>query len=385
MWLLSALTSPGRRHVLGRSPGPRADRYLRLTTVLEDRGLQGSVQCVIAAITAAFGAIPLMMLASPAVPRGAFDRVLAVATAAGCLVLAVGWLRRRWPTKVESAVFVVVGAALIATSAVVPADPDVGMLDVTAASALLTGYATSFHGVRLVLSTWTVTAAALVVLVLRLAAVDPVLAIRSAAIVAVINVAVAITSRMAVRLILAEHSADDVHPLTGLLTSAGFHAKAATLLGARERATDRHLVLVVLTVDGYSAITTMSGRSGGLRAQLDVGAALRSSVRRDAVVAHPSDAEFFIADVFATADASPLVERVRGAVAGMPSRLTLSAGVVSTPLPPLRALPADEVLDEIISVATSAMYAARRTGGDAARYEINPRLTTGGGFGSDTP
>ena len=47
--------------------------------------------------------------------------------------------------------------------------------------------------------------------------------------------------------------------------------------------------------------------------------ALRETVRRDAVVGHIGEAEYVIADSFTTPDPSPLVERVRGAIAGTPA------------------------------------------------------------------
>lgn len=48
---------------------------------------------------------------------------------------------------------------------------------------------------------------------------------------------------------------------------------------------------------------------------MTVGQALRETVRHNAIVAHVSDDDFLIADTFTTADASPLVERIRGAIA----------------------------------------------------------------------
>ncbi|PRC62756.1 GGDEF domain-containing protein, partial [Mycobacterium sp. ITM-2017-0098] len=67
--------------------------------------------------------------------------------------------------------------------------------------------------------------------------------------------------------------------------------------------------------------------------------ALREIVRHNAILAHVSDDDFLIADTFTTSDASPLVERVRGAIVATPQRLTASIGVVVTPLPPLTAEP----------------------------------------------
>ena len=75
------------------------------------------------------------------------------------------------------------------------------------------------------------------------------------------------------------------------------------------------------------------------------------------------------------ADASALIERVRGTISSSPARLSASIGVVTTALQPLVALPPHEVLDELLSIATNAMYESRKGGGNQITYVRNPALT----------
>ena len=70
-----------------------------------------------------------------------------------------------------------------------------------------------------------------------------------------------------------------------------------------------------------------------------------------------------------------LAERVRGTVSTAPYRLTASIGAVSTPLPPLATYPPHDVCEELLTVATTAMYEARKAGGDQARHLLSPALT----------
>ena len=49
--------------------------------------------------------------------------------------------------------------------------------------------------------------------------------------------------------------------------------------------------------------------------------------------------------------------------------------MVTTPLQPLVALPPHDVLDELMSIATNAMYESRKAGGNQATYVRNPTLT----------
>lgn len=352
----------------------RHDHYYWLTAILAGRGLQTRFCRLIAGVIAGLGVIPMIVLVSPLGPQGLTGRILAVAVTTCCVLMSLLWLRHRWPTRTESAAYVVVGSFCIAVACLIPSSPVAGVLGATT-FAVLAAYAACFHSVRLLVFTSIVAAATLVVLAVRLAPLDAALAIGSVALVALVNVFVALACRVVVRLVAGNVATSQLEPLTGLLDRDAFYERTATLLAARHRDDDRYLVLIVVNIDGFSLVTGMSGARGGNLARVTVGAALGDSVRHDAVVAHVSDAEFVIADTFTTADASPLVERIRSAVANTPSRLTTSVGVVSTPLRPLVHLPPDDVVDEVVTIATEAMQEARRAGGNRARFVINPALT----------
>ena len=85
--------------------------------------------------------------------------------------------------------------------------------------------------------------------------------------------------------------------------------------------------------------------------------------------------EFSIAEIFTTPDPSALIERIRGTITDPPSRLTASIGVVTTPLRPLASHSPHDVLEELLTVATTAMREARKAGGNQARTVLNPTLT----------
>jgi diguanylate cyclase (GGDEF)-like protein len=155
----------------------------------------------------------------------------------------------------------------------------------------------------------------------------------------------------------------------------GFYEKATTLLAARSRGEDRYFALAVVNLDSFSLVGEFSGTGGSDRVRVEIAARLRETARRDAVLAHIADSEFVIADLFDSNDASALIERVLGTISSSPSRLSASIGVVTTPLQPLAALPPHDVLDELMSIATNAMYDARKGGGNRATYVRSPTLT----------
>jgi len=53
--------------------------------------------------------------------------------------------------------------------------------------------------------------------------------------------------------------------------------------------------------------------------------------------------------------------------------MTASIGVVSTPMRDLASCPPYDLLDELVALATTAMYEARRAGGNQAHYVACPR------------
>lgn len=347
----------------------RLDHYYWLTAFLAARGVQRTTSRLIAAMICCLGAIPLVLLASPAGAQGPANRLLAVTVGVCCVLMALGWLRQRWPSRTESVVYVVTGTACVAVSCLVQANPVAGFLGASA-FAVLSAYVSFLHTARLLAFVWTVAIATLAVLAVRLAAVDIALAVCSVLLVALIKLFVTVSCQMVIQLIDADVRQGEIEPLTGLLNRDTFYQAAATLLGARSRGGDRHLVIAVVNIDSFSLLTG----AAATQARVDIGRALRENLRRSTIVAHVSDAEFMLADIFASADPTPLVERIRSAIITTPQRLSASIGAVCTPLAPLASHPSTEVLDELLTIATTAMYEARRAGGNHARCVTDPAL-----------
>jgi hypothetical protein len=87
--------------------------------------------------------------------------------------MALGWLRRRWPTRNESRLFVAVGTICIAVACLIQVNPLAGLLGATAFCAVC-AYTALFHTARLLVVSSTVAAATLGILGFRVAAIDPV-------------------------------------------------------------------------------------------------------------------------------------------------------------------------------------------------------------------
>jgi diguanylate cyclase (GGDEF)-like protein len=360
---------------MSRRRWPReADHYYWITAYFAARDMQATLCRVVAASMFSLGVIPLLLMLSPVGPQGLLGRVLAVVVAVCCLVMGLLWLRHSWPTRTESQVCILVGTACILVSCSIVANPVVGVLGATT-FAVLSAFTMFFHSFRLLAVVWTVCAATLAVLVVRLASIDTALAISSVVLVALINVFVAVACRMAVRMIDTETRYGDIEPLTGLLNRDAFFERATTLIGAHGRSDDRFLVVMVVFLDGFSLLTDMAGTRGGNRARVAIGQRLREAVRRETILAHVGEAEFLIAELFTAPDPDPLIQRIRSTVNTAPFRLTTSIGVVTTPLRPLADHPSPDVVEELLTIATAAMFDARKGGGDQAVVRLSPALS----------
>jgi diguanylate cyclase (GGDEF)-like protein len=362
----------------------RSDQYYWFTALLAGRGIQTATCRLIAFCVTALGLVPVALMASPGGPRGVDARLTAIVVAVCCVAQAACWLRDNWPSRGLSLVCAVGGTVGVAVSALNVTDPVVGVLGATS-FVLPTVYVVCFHAPRLLIVNWSIMAVALVVLFLRLLPADPAFAICAVFVIILLNGFVAFACRAAISLIQPDAHHGDIEQLTGLLHRDAFYSAVATLLASRSRSDDQYLVVLAVNIDSFSLLLGLSGERGGNRARVSVGQALRETVRHNAIVAHVSDDDFLIADTFTTSDASPLVERIRGAIATTPQRLTASIGVVCTPLPPLAAEPPDDVLDRLIAIATQAIEQARMAGGNQVRYVLRKTLDDEGGGTDDWP
>ena len=350
------------------------DHYYWLTAFLAARGMQRTTCRVVALVMIGLSAISITLIWSPTGPHGTRNQILAIVVAVCCWAMASFWLRSRWPSAVQSRICVCLGSVCIAISCLIQSDALSGLFGTTAFTLVAT-YAAVFHTTRWVGTTYVVAGVTLVVLCFRLAATDLAFAISSVMLVGFIVVFVSFTARAAIWLVDADILHENFEPLTGLLNRDGFYEKTMTLLASRSRGDDRFLAVAVFNLDTFSLVGEFSGVSGSNRARVEIAARLRETARRDAVIAHIADSEFVIADLFESDDASALVERVRGTISGAPSRLSASIGVVTTALQPLIQLPPSDVLDELLAIATNAMYDSRKSGGNQVTYVRSPALT----------
>lgn len=353
--------------------GAVPDQYLAFTTRLTVSGYQRITMRVVAGCILALSVPALLAGLVPVTSPWPGFRIAYVTLAVASVGLAVPWLRYRWPTRRESVIVVVLGTLALAAGCLATIDPLAGMVIASAFSFIL-GLTALFHSLRLLGFVIAVAAVTVAVTAARIAADEVPTALAVSIPIVLLCVVVTFGCRTIAQVGGSADPQYDIDPLTGLLTRESFYESASTLLGARQREDDRNLVIAVASIDGFAAIASVQGGRGADQAEVAAARALRDTTRREAVVGRAGNGEFWIADIFTVPDPSPLVERVRGAVATTPSGITASIGVVSAALRPLTSRPPHDVLDEVIALASAAMAEARRLGGNTARYRLDPAL-----------
>lgn len=361
-------------------PGVASDQYHAFTARLSASGYQRTSMRVVAGCILALGLPALLAALAPRATPWPAGRAAFGVIAVACVALAVPWLRYRWPTRGESAAVVVLGTVALTVGALVTSDPLAGLLTAVAFPFIL-GYTALFHSARLLGFSIGGAAVTIVWLAIRVALNEVPTALAVTTPLILLCVLVTFACRTIADVGGSAEPHHEIDPLTGLLTRESFYERASTMLGARHREDDRYLVLAVIDIDGLGAIGSLQGARGTNQAQVAAGQALRDTTRQEAVLGRltgdDSAAAFLLAEIFTIPDPSPLIERVRGAVAATPTGITASIGVVSTALRPLTDRPPHEVLDEVISIATAASAQARGRGGNQACYRMDPELQSG--------
>jgi diguanylate cyclase (GGDEF)-like protein len=351
------------------------DHYYWITSYLAARGLQRATCRLIAANMLGLSLIPLILMLSDLGPTGTRNRGLAVAISLCCVGMASLWSRSGWPTRVQSQLCVVLGSLCIAASCLINANAGLGLVGI-GSFIVVASFTALFHDGRLLAFTWVVAAATLVALTFSRGDIELAVTVCGVALFVLVNLFVVFICRNLIRLVNTQIHYSELEPLTGLLSREAFFDRVATMVAARDRDEDRFLAIIVVSLDSFSLLTAMSGASGGNEARVAIGHRLGETLRRDALLAHVGESEYLVADTFTTADAKVLTDRLQHSVRTAPYRLTASIGVVATPIAPLIGHPPHDVIEELVTIATSNMYVARTKGGQRTRATANPRLTS---------
>lgn len=338
--------------------------------------MHGFTSRMMAVVVAALGVVPILLMLTPAGPHTVVGRVISILVTACCAVMALLWLFR-WPTRRQSQLFSIIATGCIAAACLVLSSPDAGLLGCTAFAALA-GYVGFFHTshyLALVLSTVAVTS---IVCAIRLALeTSAILALAKLLVIAIGAFAVPFSVQVLVHLLGGDAIKSDTDPLTGLRNRRGFYRRSRQLIGAVADSRPRTFTVAMADLDRFKQINDTHGHAEGDRILVAVADKLRQATHGHAVVARVGGEEFLVAETNNGDGGGDLAERIRSATASTSWRVTASVGAASAAIHDARNVTPRTMLEHLVDAADTAMYEAKRAGGNQTRHvnvdELSPK------------
>lgn len=345
------------------------DHYDWFSDYLGARGLKPFVRYLMVAILSVLVAATLLMLNSPSGLQTPARRGLAAVFVACLSTMVLAWVRR-WPTRVESQAFSVVGAIGIAAVCMTEADPRSGLLS-CAAFGGLAGYVAFCHSARLLVFTLATALGAAAACAVRIATSgDASMAAANLLLVSAGILAVPFCGQVLVHWLSVDALKSSTDPLTGLRNRRGFYRSAAKLVAA-----DGHapcLSVLMADLDNFKRINDTYGHATGDRILVSVADNLRRIGSGRTVIARVGGEEFLVAEMTGTAEALQTAEAIRLAIAATPWGVTASLGVSTFPLRTPAETVDRQTIERLVNAADLAMYEAKRAGGNRVRHADMP-------------
>lgn len=324
-----------------------------MTAFLRERRLLHSAQLIMALVASSSALVPLSHLA---IHRHLTPAALAVSAAAALftLVMTAYWLNR-WPGRLLSQAVALTGAAFIAAWSLLQPTPGVAALACTAL-AVTGAYLAFFHNPRSLAVNLVLALLTAIVAAHRLAEhTDVATAVSAFWVVWFMNTSLPVAVRGMSRAMGIYATRADEDGLTGLLNRRAFEEVVRRI--RRDQATAGIAVLMV-DIDDFKRINDTFGHAAGDQVILAVAAALRRYAPADALICRAGGEEFLIA-LPGPAPAQETARVLCTAIAALPERVTASVGIAQTA--------AQDPLPQLIADADTAMYRAKRAGGNTVR------------------
>jgi diguanylate cyclase (GGDEF)-like protein len=343
----------------------QGDQFDWLTLYLNTRGIRPLWRAIIAAVIASIAVVPAVVLVRPTLPHAPAAAFVAPLASAFGVTVALLWLIR-WPTRGQSVLYALIGSGCIAAACLVQGDPLAGLLG-SGAFAVLGCYIAFFHTAQYMTINFAIAMATALVLVERLIRYyDTVVAGCAFLLVLVLNVASPFAVQWLVHTLASELRQSSRDPLTGLLIRRAFYHSTYGLL-LRRREGPSYLGAAMIDLDNFKRLNDTHGHSTGDKALVAVAGAIRLVCPPTTMVARFGGEEFVVADIYRTDDLHDIAEQLRKAVAATRYPITASIGIVSVPLGPSFDPAERELIDDLVNAADTAMYTAKRAGGNQSR------------------
>jgi diguanylate cyclase len=345
------------------------DRFDWTTKFLTERGLLRAAQRIMAFVAVSSALVPLSVVVSR-------QQITAPAAAAGIatFVFATGmtvFLLTRWPSRRQSMSSVMIGVLCIAGwSATQPSDA-VAALSCTAL-AITGGYIAFFHGPKLLAFNLAVAVLIASAATARLYQEEGVqAALAGFWLIWFLNASVPLAIWGTSRAMTLYAARSDEDPLTGLLNRRGF-IEAITRQLADPTPDVAHLTVQMVDLDDFKRINDTDGHAAGDRVLIAVAELLRRHAPPGASICRAGGEEFLIASTSASAtDGAAIAGRLCDSISGLTPSITASVGTARAALDGAQEGAVPNFVEGLIEAADSAMYAAKRNGGNQVQHAVD--------------
>jgi diguanylate cyclase (GGDEF)-like protein len=365
-----------------RQPG----RYRWLVSYLNSHGLQTRVRWLLVMATVIFGVLPVTMLHSPSGPRGRLTSTAVILVMIAVLGCALRWAWK-WPTPRQAVGYVVITDVATAVICWSYADPLVGLVGCMI-FATLGVHVAFFHSVPL--QVFNVALGLIVATILGVRTLqdtgDVVVAVNVYVVVTVALIGISITTHMIVDVLDLDLRVADTDPLGGLLNRRAFYRGMSELLTRRGCPTGHQLCVSLIDLDRFKRLNDSRGHHVGDLALIAVSRLIDDLTAEGAVAARIGGEEFVIAEFAAPGDAEQKARALCAAIAATEFDITASIGLTTAQPPTPVPMPDNHpYIDDLIRTADTAMYAAKRAGGNQTRITSHTPHATREPYQSTTP
>ena len=341
------------------------DQFEWVTKFLQQRGLLRSARMLMAIVTASSALTPVLAL--PHMHHPPFGTLLVGAVAVGVAAPMTYYWLTRWPSRMQSLVASVAGALCVVGWSLVQPRPAIAALACTAL-AITGSFIAFFHNPRVLLFNMLLALGATAVAVYRLAQLaDWPTAAAAFWIIWLLNLTAplaihAMSRAMAEYAMRAEQDA-----LTGLLNRRAFvdvlrGQLAASVSGGPS------MSLLMVDLDNFKRVNDTHGHPAGDRALLHVAELLRRHLPDSAAICRAGGEEFLAAFGSASADAPVVAGQLCTAIEDSGRAITASIGLVTADYRRAADSSDADFIDKLVQAADSAMYAAKRRGGNRVEH-----------------
>ncbi|MFB9780252.1 GGDEF domain-containing protein [Rhodococcus baikonurensis] len=348
------------------------DQFHTFSRYLEDRGFFTACRVLVGGTAFWMGLVLLSARFSDVGPQGTLWRAVNLTVIVLCLGAALVW----WvfpPTPLWSYTFVVGSDIAIAAAAATDSEP-LGRLLACVVFASIGGYIAFFHNPKLqvghlvfasmvtVLSGWTL---------LFGPAADVGLGLAKIAVVMAAIIVIPVVSQIVLAVLGSDATTSDIDPLTGLLNRRGLARRVNDLMDAPITESDA-LLVVVIDLDRFKTINDVHGHDVGDSTIMRTALRIRLWTTTSALTARMGGDEFVVVERVPVNAIARLEGQIRSAMDGATDdpRTSASVGMAVRTAPRHPDESVDDAFAELFRVADSAMYEAKREGGNQVRASL---------------